>query len=140
MELDFITKLNQQWTDIYYLLHYKHKDNISHQAIRLMQHIEKRGEATIGALAEYLSVSHNTASEHTKRLIQKGFAAKRRSDQDERKVFVFLTQVGRAVLEQHTQLDKEKLKQIIERMSTSEKDLLEQAFELLSKEAKQWQS
>ncbi|MBG9771227.1 MarR family winged helix-turn-helix transcriptional regulator [Bacillus vallismortis] len=140
MELDFITKLNQQWTDIYYLLHYKHKDNISHQAIRLMQHIEKRGEATIGALAEYLSVSHNTASEHTKRLIQKGFAAKRRSHQDERKVFVFLTQEGRAVLEQHTQLDKEKLKQIIERMSTSEKDLLEQAFELLSKEAKQWQS
>ncbi|MCI3988239.1 MarR family transcriptional regulator, partial [Bacillus vallismortis] len=74
-----MTKLNQQWTDIYYLLQYKHKDNISHQAIRLMQHIEKRGESTIGALAEYLSVSHNTASVHTKRLIQKGFAAKRRS-------------------------------------------------------------
>lgn len=28
MEMDFIAKLNQQWTDIYYLLHYKHKDNI----------------------------------------------------------------------------------------------------------------
>ncbi len=45
MEMDFIAKLNQQWTDIYYVLHYKHKDNISHQAIRLMQHIEKQGEA-----------------------------------------------------------------------------------------------
>lgn len=139
MEMDFISKLNQQWTDIYYLLHYQHKDNISHQAIRIMQHIEKQGEATIGALAEYLSVSHNTASEHTKRLIQKGFIAKRRSQQDERKVLVFLTQEGRSVLEQHTQLDKEKLKEIIERMSTSEKELLEQAFELLSREAKQWQ-
>ncbi|CAM2140120.1 MULTISPECIES: MarR family transcriptional regulator [Bacillus] len=138
MELDFINKLNQQWTDIYYSLHYKQKDNISHQAIRLMQHIEKQGEATIGALAEYLSVSHNTASEHTKRLIQKGLAAKRRSQQDERKVLVVLTKEGRSVLEQHTQLDKEKLKEIIERISSSEKELIQQAFEILSKEAKQW--
>ena len=124
MEMDFIAKLNQQWTDIYYVLHYKHKDNISHQAIRLMQHIEKQGEATIGALAEYLSVSHNTASEHTKRLIQKGLVAKRRSQQDERKVIVFLTQEGRSVLEQHTQLDKEKVTEIIKRLSTSEKEFL----------------
>ncbi|UQZ48415.1 MarR family transcriptional regulator [Bacillus sp. PK3-037] len=138
MKLDFINKLNQQWTDIYYSLHYKQKDNISHQAIRLMQHIEKQGEATIGALAEYLSVSHNTASEHTKRLIQKGLAAKRRSQQDERKVLVVLTKEGRSVLEQHTQLDKEKLKEIIERISSSEKELIQQAFEILSKEAKQW--
>lgn len=138
MELDFINKLNQQWTDIYYSLHYKQKDNISHQAIRLMRHIEKQGEATIGALAEYLSVSHNTASEHTKRLIQKGLAAKRRSQQDERKVLVVLTKEGRSVLEQHTQLDKEKLKEIIERISSSEKELIQQAFEILSKEAKQW--
>ncbi|MCY9189029.1 MarR family winged helix-turn-helix transcriptional regulator [Bacillus mojavensis] len=138
MELDFINKLNQQWTDIYYSLHYKQKDNISHQAIRLMQHIEKQGEATIGALAEYLSVSHNTASEHTKRLIQKGLAAKRRSQQDERKVLVVLTKEGRSVLEQHTQLDKEKLKEIIERISSSDKELIQQAFEILSKEAKQW--
>ncbi|MEC1751607.1 MarR family winged helix-turn-helix transcriptional regulator [Bacillus mojavensis] len=138
MELDFINKLNQQWTDIYYSLHYKQKDNISHQAIRLMQHIEKQGEATIGALAEYLSVSHNTASEHTKRLIQKGMAAKRRSQQDERKVLVVLTKEGRSVLEQHTQLDKEKLNEIIERISSSEKELIQQAFEILSKEAKQW--
>ncbi|MEC1626896.1 MarR family transcriptional regulator [Bacillus mojavensis] len=138
MELDFINKLNQQWTDIYYSLHYKQKDNISHQAIRLMQHIEKQGEATIGALAEYLFVSHNTASEHTKRLIQKGLAAKRRSQQDERKVLVVLTKEGRSVLEQHTQLDKEKLKEIIERISSSEKELIQQAFEILSKEAKQW--
>ncbi|MEC1671092.1 MarR family winged helix-turn-helix transcriptional regulator [Bacillus mojavensis] len=138
MELDFINKLNQQWTDIYYSLHYKQKDNISHQAIRLMQHIEKQGAATIGALAEYLSVSHNTASEHTKRLIQKGMAAKRRSQQDERKVLVVLTKEGRSVLEQHTQLDKEKLNEIIERISSSEKELIQQAFEILSKEAKQW--
>ncbi|MCC2931899.1 MarR family winged helix-turn-helix transcriptional regulator [Bacillus sp. LBG-1-113] len=137
MELDFINKLNQQWTDIYYSLHYKQKDNISHQAIRLMQHIEKQGEATIGALAEYLSVSHNTASEHTKRLIQKGLAAKRRSQQDERKVLVVLTKEGRSVLEQHIQLDKEKLNEIIERISSSEKELIQQAFEILSKEAKQ---
>ncbi|MCY9162678.1 MarR family transcriptional regulator [Bacillus atrophaeus] len=140
MEIDqSVNQLNLQWTDIYYSLHYKHEDNISHQAVRLLQYIDKNSESTIGNLADCLSISHNTASEHTKRLIQKGLAAKYRSEHDERKVFVALTEKGRLVLERNTQLDKEKLKSILERISVSERELIEKAFYILSKEAKQWQ-
>ncbi|WP_027410714.1 MarR family winged helix-turn-helix transcriptional regulator [Anoxybacteroides tepidamans] len=137
MELNtIIERLNEQWTDIYYLLHYVHEDQLTHQAIRLLQHIEKNENATIGDLAKQLNVSHNTASEHTKRLIQKGFAKKQRSNVDERKVFVTLTDKGRDVLHRHTRLDENKLKKVLENFSASDLELLQKAFSLLSEGAK----
>lgn len=69
-------QLNRHWTNIYYHLHYTHQEKITHQAIRIMQHIEKNQHATVGFIAKKLSVSHNTASEHIKRLIQKGYIEK----------------------------------------------------------------
>lgn len=40
---EFIEAINQDWTDIYYHLHHKHHDGLSHQAVRLLQHLEKTG-------------------------------------------------------------------------------------------------
>ncbi len=68
-----ISNINENWTDIYHALHYVHQENIPHQAIRLLKHIEKQQVTTIGNLAAHLSVSHNTASEHIKRLIKKAW-------------------------------------------------------------------
>ncbi len=137
MQLDnMIETINEQWTDIYYLLHYVHDDNITHQAIRLLQHIEKNKETTMGDLAKHLSVSHNTASEHTKRLIKKGLVTKRRSSIDERKVFVTLTEEGRNVLYRHTRLDKDKLRKVLENLRTSDLEIIQKAFSILNEGAK----
>jgi MarR family transcriptional regulator, organic hydroperoxide resistance regulator len=133
---DIIETINEQWTDIYYLLHYVHEDNITHQAIRLLQYIEKNKEATIGDLAKHLAVSHNTASEHIKRLIKKGLVTKRRSSVDERRVLVVLTEEGRRVLYRHTRLDKEKLKEVFKQMDESDVELIKKAFAILSEGAK----
>jgi DNA-binding MarR family transcriptional regulator len=133
---DMIETINEQWTNIYYLLHYVNKDNLTHQAIRLLQYIEKNGEATIGDLAEHLAVSHNTASEHTKRLIKKGLVSKKRGSLDERKVFVVLTEEGRHILYRHTRLDKDKLKEVFKQMDESDVELIQKAFTILSEGAK----
>ncbi|AEH49687.1 MarR family winged helix-turn-helix transcriptional regulator [Parageobacillus thermoglucosidasius] len=133
---DVIEMINEQWTDIYYLLHYVHEDHITHQAVRLLQYIEKNKEATIGDLAKHLAVSHNTASEHIKRLIKKGLVVKRRSSVDERKVFVVLTEEGRRVLYRHTRLDKDKLKKIFKQMDPSDIELIQKAFSILSEGAR----
>jgi MarR family transcriptional regulator, organic hydroperoxide resistance regulator len=133
---DIIEMINEQWTDIYYLLHYVHEDNITHQAIRLLQYIEKNKEATIGDLAKHLAVSHNTASEHIKRLIKKGLVTKRRSSVDERRVLVVLTEEGRRVLYRHTRLDKDKLKEIFKQMDQSDIELIQKAFTILSEGAR----
>ncbi|BDG49178.1 MULTISPECIES: MarR family transcriptional regulator [Parageobacillus] len=133
---DIIEMINEQWTDIYYLLHYVHEDNITHQAIRLLQYIEKNKEATIGDLAKHLAVSHNTASEHIKRLMKKGLVTKRRSSVDERRVLVVLTEEGRRVLYRHTRLDKDKLKEIFKQMDQSDIELIQKAFTILSEGAR----
>ncbi|RKL65873.1 MarR family transcriptional regulator [Salipaludibacillus neizhouensis] len=131
-----INNINQNWTDIYHLLHFVHQENISHQAIRLLQHIEKKQKTTIGHLATFLGVTHNTASEHIKRLIKKGYVSKERSIVDERKVFVILTEEGSKVLYRHTRLDNEKLKNVLDNLDGSEIEMIEKSFDLLSQEAR----
>ncbi|SER56348.1 MarR family winged helix-turn-helix transcriptional regulator [Salipaludibacillus aurantiacus] len=133
---NLVNNINEKWTDIYHSLHYIHQENISHQAVRLLQHIEKREALTVGDLADYIGVSHNTASEHIKRLIKKGLVSKKRSSEDERRVFVIMTPEGRGVLNKHTRLDEDKLENVLENLSDSEAETVAKAFHFLSREAR----
>lgn len=137
MELENSVRIiNEQWTDIYYLLHYVDKDNLTHQAIRLLQYIDKNKETTIGDLAKHINTSANTASEHIKRLIKKGLVTKQRSEADERKTIVKITEEGKYTLHRHTNLDEAKLKKIFDSLSNSELEIIQKAFSILSEEAK----
>lgn len=128
--------INLDWETIYYHLRYEYEDNLSHQAIRMLQIISREKEMTIGNIASQLNLSHNTASEHVKRLIQKGFITKERSKQDERVVNVTVTTEGRHALAKHTLLDEEKLAILQSHLSTEEQHIIETAFSLLAKEAR----
>ncbi|GGE29976.1 MarR family transcriptional regulator [Pullulanibacillus camelliae] len=132
-----IEQLNQLWTDIYYHLRYTHHEKITHQSIRIMQVIEKENEVGIKVIAKAIQVSHNTASEHIKRLIEKGYVFKSRSTKDERKVILRLTDLGSDVLHRHSSLDEKKLKQLLfEKMSDEERQLIFAAFALMRGRAK----
>lgn len=48
--------INQHWENIYYHLRYEYEDNLSHQAIRILQ-IVSREEITIGKVATELTLS-----------------------------------------------------------------------------------
>jgi DNA-binding MarR family transcriptional regulator len=128
--------INEAWTDLYYLLHYKHEESLTHQNIRCMQAIKKNNDVTIQHLSEVLDVTHHTASEHIKRLIQKGYVQKERSLQDKRVVYVTLTKQGEEILKRNTELDEEKLQKLIERFSAEEQERIIETFDLLRKEAK----
>ncbi|WP_112180439.1 MarR family winged helix-turn-helix transcriptional regulator [Paraliobacillus zengyii] len=127
-----VAELNNYWTDIYYHLHFSHQEKITHQVIRILQHIEKNNSIGIGELADFLSVSHNTASENVKRIIKKGYLQKRRDPLDERKVTLNLTVKGRDVLYRNTSLDEEKLKKVLTSLSSEERQLIELGFRTLS--------
>ncbi|WP_394140262.1 MarR family winged helix-turn-helix transcriptional regulator [Cytobacillus oceanisediminis] len=129
--------LNQYWTDIYFHLHYIHTDKITHQAIRIMQLIDKQGNIGVSGIASFLNVSHNTASEHVKRLENKQFIIKKRDPADERKAFICLTGRGKEVLDRNTSLDQEKLKQVLNELDEKEQCAIEQALKILSERAKQ---
>ncbi|WP_316572646.1 transcriptional regulator, SarA/Rot family [Neobacillus sp. YIM B06451] len=132
-----IVILNHLWTDIYYQLRYNHQEKITHQGIRILQVIEKEDEVGIKDIASAIQVSHNTASEHIKRLLEKKYVFKTRSNKDERKVILRLSELGVNVLHRHSSLDEEKLKQILfEQMSDEERKLILEAFTLLRERAK----
>ncbi|MCP1309638.1 MarR family winged helix-turn-helix transcriptional regulator [Paenibacillus tyrfis] len=130
-----IAQLNQLWTDIYYRLRYNHKEKITHQSIRIMQVIQKENEAGIKDIAEAMELSHNTASEHIKRLLEKQYVCKARSKADERKVILKLTETGNEVLHRHSSLDEEKLELLFAEMTEEERQSVIDAFTLLKEKA-----
>lgn len=130
-------KLNKCWTDIYFHLHYPHKEKISHQAIRILQFIDKQEGVGIKEIASYIQVSQNTASEHVKRMIEKNYMLKKRDPEDERKVILQLTSVGEDVLHKNTSLDEEKLESLFNQFTEDEKAIVLTGLTLLSERAKQ---
>lgn len=131
-----INELNNYWTDVYFYLHYSHEDKITHQAVRILQLIEKKQDVGVNDVSTLLCVSHNTASEHVKRLLDKKYIIKEKNIKDQRKVTLDLTELGRSILHRNTSLDANKLKIVMEQFSSQEKMLIEQAFKLLSDGAK----
>ncbi|WP_340372140.1 MarR family transcriptional regulator [Peribacillus sp. FSL E2-0218] len=132
-----VSLLNQYWTDIYFHLHYLHKEKISHQVVRILQLIDKQEQIGVNGVASFIQVSHNTASEHVKRMIEKNYVIKGRDPLDDRKVILRLTDFGKEVLHRNTSLDEEKLEQVLSQLSDDEKNLVEQALKVLSERAKQ---
>lgn len=131
-----IKQLNQLWTDIYYILRYKHKENITHQGVRILQMIEKEDEIGIKDIAEGIQVSHNTASEHVKRLLEKEYVYKTRGVLDQRKVILKISDLGRDVLLQNSSLNEEKLQQLLfEQMTEQERESVIKAFNLMKERA-----
>lgn len=131
-----IVKLNQLWTDIYYQLRYNHNEKITHQSIRILQVIQKESEVGIKDIAQAIQVSHNTASEHIKRLLEKEYVFKTRSQIDERKVILKLTDVGNEALHRHSNLDEEKLEHLLfEKMTAEERQFVLDAFTLMKERA-----
>ncbi|MEK3808140.1 MarR family transcriptional regulator [Bacillus sp. FSL H8-0547] len=130
-----VRELNDCWTDIYFALHYSHKEKITHQVIRILQLIEKKQNVGINDISSYLNVSHNTASENVKRIIEKNYLIKERDPSDERRVILKLTNLGREVLQRNTSLDENKLNAIWNSLSLNEKSAVESAFILLRERA-----
>lgn len=132
-----VSLLNQYWTDIYFHLHYLHKEKISHQVVRILQLVDKLHDIGINEVASYIEVSQNTASEHIKRLIEKNYLIKEKDPIDERKVNLYLTDLGKEVLHRNTNLDEEKLERVFSELDDNEKNLVEKALKILSERAKQ---
>lgn len=61
-----IQNINNYFSDIYFNLHPKQEEAISHQSVRILQTVQKKQYVMIRDIAEQLSISHNTASEHVK--------------------------------------------------------------------------
>lgn len=131
-----IQDINKYFTDIYFNLYPAQEEAISHQSVRILQIVQKKRYIMIRDIAEQLSISHNTASEHVKKLVSNGWLYKERSEEDQRKVYLHLTDIGSAILKKNTELDEEKLQAALSRLTASEREQVVEAFRLLSEVSK----
>ena len=84
-------------------LHSKHlakTTGLTAPQILLLQTIRDQGEATIGALANQISLSQATVTSILDRLEKKELVYRERSTEDKRKVHAFLTEAGTATLKE----------------------------------------
>lgn len=131
-----IDEINKYFSDIYFELHPLHEEAISHQSVRILQMVHKKQFVMIRDIAEHLSISHNTASEHVKKLVNSGWIQKERYEEDQRKVYLHLTELGLKIVKKNTELDEEKLQAALDKLSEEEKLQVVQAFQLLSEVSK----
>lgn len=130
-------KLNEYFTSIYYYLHPEHgQQPITHQSVRILQLIQKEKDITVRKVADTFHISHNTASEHIKKLEQNGWVVKKRSAKDQRIVHISLSEQGLKVVKENTELDSSKLEKAFACLSVEERNHVEEAFHLLSEAAK----
>ncbi|KGR77426.1 MarR family winged helix-turn-helix transcriptional regulator [Ureibacillus manganicus] len=131
-----IRQINKYFTDIYFNLHPTQEEVISHQSVRILQMVQKKRYIMIRDIAEQLSISQNTASEHVKKLVSYGWLYKERSDEDQRKVYLHLTDKGLEILKKNTELDEDKLRVALSQLSAYEREKIVEAFRLLSEVSK----
>ncbi|MFJ5714287.1 MarR family winged helix-turn-helix transcriptional regulator [Neobacillus sp. NPDC093127] len=131
-----IQNINKYFSDIYFNLHPTQEEVISHQSLRILQTVQKKQYVMIRDIAEQLSISHNTASEHVKKLVGNGWLYKERSEEDQRKVYLHLTDIGSEILKKNTELDENKLQAALSRLSANEREKIVEAFRLLSEVSK----
>ncbi len=67
-----------------------------------------------------MNLSHNTASEHVQRLQKKEYVERRKNPNDERQTYVTLTNLGKQVLKRNTELDEEKIRQVLGKLELKE--------------------
>ena len=69
---------------------------ITPRMLALLRHLESAGPLTVGEQARHLEIGRATASELLDRLEAKGLVERMRDQRDQRRVFVWLTDAGRA--------------------------------------------
>ena len=105
-----VAELGDLLASLYYEARREYQTDLSHRAIRLLQFIAySRAAPRVDDIAKFMGCATSTASEHIKRLQNKGLLVRYRSHDDERVVRVKLTEGGRSALVEHTSLDPEKL-------------------------------
>lgn len=109
--------------------------NLFHQSVRILQQIQFATNPTIKQIAEAFRLSHNTTSEHVKKLEGLGYIEKKRNPEDQRQVTIGLTDLGDTIVRRHTELDPERLNQVLATMSKTDQQAIEQAFRLLREAA-----
>ncbi|HEX7008358.1 MAG TPA: MarR family transcriptional regulator [Phycisphaeraceae bacterium] len=97
----------------------------------LLHALAKRGEVSVGELAEAVSLGQATVTGILDRLERRGLAARRRSEEDKRRVLVHPTEAGLRLIAQTPPLLQESFVEQFKRLSDWEQNMILAALQRL---------
>ena len=105
---------------------------ISMNEMHVLEAIQKTGDPAMSNIAKRLRVTVGTLTTSVNRLVEKGYATRKREEEDKRKVIISLTDKAREVLKIHDNFHEEMLDALFEDMNLAEDEVLLQSLENLS--------
>ena len=105
---------------------------ISMNEMHVLEAIQKTDEPAMSNIAKRLRVTVGTLTTSINRLVEKGYATRKREEEDKRKVIVSLTKKAEGALKIHEEFHEEMLDALFEDMNLEEDEVLLQSLENLS--------
>ncbi len=99
----------------------------------VLRQLQFRGPCTVSDLAHGMEVTNAAASQMLDRLVAQGLVERRENPADRRSKSIALTPQGREVLEQATRWHQAWLKDVLDRLSPAEAEVLQQALTALER-------
>jgi DNA-binding MarR family transcriptional regulator len=94
--------------------------DLSMAQLHVLATLHERGEMTVGALADALSIAAPSASTLADRLVERGLVARERSEGDRRTVRLSLSPTGERLTEQMHGLGAEQFRRVLARLSDAD--------------------
>jgi DNA-binding MarR family transcriptional regulator len=152
MKSDPVLAVLAAYPRIYHACHRRHPrtrtgpDGISARDAWILGHLERERPVSPARLAEHMAVGASTVSEAVKRLERLGYLERRRSEEDARRVDLFLSEEGAEAMRDATVLDEELVKRMLALLAPEERAravegitlLAEAAAELNAREGTRW--
>ncbi len=105
---------------------------ISMNEMHVLEAIQKTNDPAMSNIARRLRVTVGTLTTSVNRLVEKGYATRKREEEDKRKVMISLTNKAREALKIHEEFHEEMLDALFEDMNLAEDEVLLQSLENLS--------
>lgn len=102
--------------------------NLSITEIHTIEAIGTEGNRTMGEIAHDLRITVGTLTTAINRLIKKGYAERKRIEEDRRVVLVSLTEKGKDVFDEHSVFHKEMIEAILENFEDGDLEVLTKAL------------
>ena len=105
---------------------------ISMNEMHVLEAIKKTSDPAMSNIAKRLRVTVGTLTTSVNRLVEKGYATRKREEEDKRKVIISLTDKAIAALKIHDDFHEEMLDALFEDTNLAEDEVLLQSLENLS--------
>lgn len=103
-------------------------DNLTLTEIHTIEAIGYEGGRMMGEVAHDLRITDGTLSIAVTKLIKKGYVIRERSEVDRRKVYIFLTDSGKKVLDIHNEFHRAMIEEMLDGFTVEEEVLLSRAL------------